>query len=91
MAKKLKDANNTIIEIGDEVYWNDPAITDLETREERKEAWLTTWKVDRIEPELEMVCISTDYSEAEVHPRELEVAIFIRTPDEYDNIEPEEL
>lgn len=81
---KLKDANGIYIGVGDEVYWNDPAIHDLETPEERKEAWLTIWKVDRIKPELEMVCISTDYSEAEVYPRELEVAIFIRTPDEYE-------
>lgn len=82
----LKDANGIDILIGDEVYWNDPAIHDLETDEERKDAWLTIWKVDSIDEENEMVCISTEYSEAEVYPRELEVAIYIRNPDEYETI-----
>ena len=81
---KLRDINNVEIKVGDEVYWNDPAITDLETPEERKEAWLTIWKVDSIDEENEMVCISTEHSEAEVYPKELEVAIFIRKPDEFE-------
>ena len=81
---KLKDANGIYIGIGDEVYWNDPAINNLETPEERKEAWLTIWKVDSIDKENKMVCISTGHSEAQVYPKELEVAIFIRKPDEYE-------
>lgn len=80
---KLKDANNVEISVGDEVYWNDPAINNLDA-EERKEAWLTIWKVDSIDEENEMVSISTGHSEAEVYPKELEVAIFIRKPDEYE-------
>lgn len=83
---KLKDANRIYIKVGDEVYWNDPAMRYLETEEERKEAWLTIWKVDSIDEENEMVCISTDHSEAEVYPRELEIAIFIRKPCEFKDI-----
>lgn len=81
---KLKDINNIEISVGDEVYWNDPAITDLETPEERKEAWLTTWKVDLIDEELEMVSIHNGHSMADVPPSEIEVAIYIRKPDEYE-------
>ena len=90
---KLKDRNKHVLKVGDEVYWNDPAMHDLETKEERKEAWLTIWKVDEIDEENEMVCISTEHSEAQVYPRELVKIDFypisgintLRYPDDFEN------
>lgn len=80
---KLKDANNVEINVGDEVYWNDPAINNLDA-ELRKEVWLIIWTVDSIDEENEIVHISTECAKAEAYPKELEVAIFIRKPDEYE-------
>lgn len=80
---KIREANGIELNVGDEVYWNDPAINNLD-REEKKEAWLTIWKVDSIDRENKMVCISTGNSEAEVYPIELELAIYIRQPDDYE-------
>lgn len=78
----ITDIDNIEIKVGDKVYWNDPGLFDLETMEDRREAWLTLWDVDEVSEE--MVCISNDYSEAEVYPKELEVAIIPRKEEDYE-------
>lgn len=67
------------IRVGAKVHWNDPAINDYDP-EEREEQLNTEWVVDAIlgrdEDEVtsddDIVLISSEYSEAEVYPSELE-------------------
>ena len=68
-----------IIRVGAKVRWNDPAIHDYDP-EEREEQLNTEWVVDAIlgldEDEVtsdsDIILISSEYSEAEVYPSELE-------------------
>lgn len=67
------------IRVGAKVRWNDPAIHDYDP-EEREEQLNTEWVVDAIlgldEDEVtsdsDIILISSEYSEAEVYPSELE-------------------
>lgn len=67
------------IRVGAKVRWNDPVIHDYDP-EEREEQLNTEWVVDAIlgldEDEVtsdsDIILISSEYSEAEVYPSELE-------------------